>query len=359
MLVSLGAPLAAQACSTHLPKPFEGADAAVPLDSGGADDASIAAPIPREDAGPCGPKDYIPAADSGADQCAVYVRYECGLPSNVTQRNNCFFSLAACQTLCQDLYYFNCHAWTDSCVDGSVPDGGVTVECTVCPGVAGRRPDGLRPLRVSRAPRVIGEHLASVAHLEAASVHAFRILRRELADLGAPRLLAKAAARAMRDEARHARVITRLAKKNGAVTARARVRRTRGRTLEAFAIENAVEGCVRETYGALFAQWQAAHAGDPEVATAMARIARDETRHAALAWAIADWVEPRLDPEARARVAVRRAHAVIALERELRGDPDAELVRGAGVPTAAEHRALVRGLVALLWGRGAAPERVA
>jgi hypothetical protein len=57
------------------------------------------------------------------------------------------------------------------------------------------------------------------------------------------------------------------------------------RSLEELAVENAVEGCVRETYGALTAIWQARTAKDPSVAAAVRRIARDETRHAALSWA--------------------------------------------------------------------------
>ena len=52
------------------------------------------------------------------------------------------------------------------------------------------------------------------------------------------------------------------------------------RELEAIAIENAVEGCVRESFGALLATWQAKTAGDARVRAAMKRIARDETRHA-------------------------------------------------------------------------------
>ena len=47
--------------------------------------------------------------------------------------------------------------------------------------------------------------------------------------------------------------------------------------------ENAEEGCVRETFGALLAAHQAAYACDPEVREVMTRIAGDELRHAALA----------------------------------------------------------------------------
>ena len=104
------------------------------------------------------------------------------------------------------------------------------------------------------------------------------------------------------------------------------------RSLAAVAVENAVEGCVRETFGALTASWQAAHARDPHIARTMARIARDETRHAALAWAIARWVEPRLDARARRRIVAARRRAVRTLRRQARAAVPATLVRQAGVP---------------------------
>src|SRR5205823_2406284 len=141
----------------------------------------------------------------------------------------------------------------------------------------------------------LGEHFARVAHLEAASVHAFVRLGRELDAHGAPKRLLDAAARAARDEIRHARVTARIARRFGASPPPARVRQLAVRSLAAVAIENAVEGCVRETFGALVAKWQADHAGDAEVATAMERIARDESDHAALSWAIAGWSAARLD----------------------------------------------------------------
>jgi hypothetical protein len=115
------------------------------------------------------------------------------------------------------------------------------------------------------------------------------------------------------------------------------------------AVENAVEGCVRETYGALVATWQARHARDAEVAAAMASIAADETRHAALSWALAEWIEPKLDARARRRVGRARARAVRDLYRELAREPRAALVEALGVPRAARARALLDGLFAAPW----------
>jgi hypothetical protein len=99
---------------------------------------------------------------------------------------------------------------------------------------------------------------------------------------------------------------------------------------------------VRETYGALLATWQAAHAADPRIRQAMASIAADETCHAALAWAVARRAEARLDALARARVQRAARDGAHDLEREVSRPPAEPLVREAGLPPARVARALVR-----------------
>ncbi|HEX8791622.1 MAG TPA: ferritin-like domain-containing protein [Polyangiaceae bacterium] len=138
---------------------------------------------------------------------------------------------------------------------------------------------------------------------------AFERLARELAHHGAPERLLRALHRAARDEERHADSMGALARKAGASTQRPRLRRTRPRSLEAIALENAVEGCVRETFGAAIVLAQAFTAADPDVRSAMRKIAPDELRHAELARRVARWIEPRLQPAARERVARARARA--------------------------------------------------
>src|SRR6185295_13249702 len=123
------------------------------------------------------------------------------------------------------------------------------------------------------------------------SIHAFRRLARELRAHGAPSDLVNAARACARDEARHARTMARLARAHGATIDRVHVEDVGTRDLEAIARENAVEGCVGETYGALLAIWQAEHAADADVRAAMREIAPDEMRHAALAWAVATWAD--------------------------------------------------------------------
>ncbi|HXU61511.1 MAG TPA: ferritin-like domain-containing protein, partial [Polyangia bacterium] len=82
------------------------------------------------------------------------------------------------------------------------------------------------------------------------------------------------------------------------------------RDIESVARENAVEGCVRETHAALLACSQARAATDPAIRSAMTAIADDETRHAALAWAVDDWSQSLLASAARRRVREARHEAI-------------------------------------------------
>jgi hypothetical protein len=193
----------------------------------------------------------------------------------------------------------------------------------------------------------VGDYLAQMAQNEAASVEAFRELAGALRALGAPEALVREAARSAGDEARHASLMTRAARRSGSEPLRAR-RRAGGRRidLERLARENVVQGCVFETYAALVAHWQARHAGDLDLRRTFARIAADETRHAALAWAIGRWATSRLSADARRRVARARNRAALRLRRSLAHEPDAALVARAGVPDAAHARALLRALEA-------------
>jgi hypothetical protein len=149
-----------------------------------------------------------------------------------------------------------------------------------------------------------------MAWLEAASVGAFRRLARELRAHGAPARLIAAAKASARDEIRHARVMAQLAKKHGSVVPPVVVRDVEHtRDLESVARENAVEGCVGETFGAALAAWDAEHGEHEDVRAAMRDIVDDEMRHAALGWAIAAWAEPHLSHEARVRVQGARDEA--------------------------------------------------
>jgi hypothetical protein len=202
------------------------------------------------------------------------------------------------------------------------PDGTViflsqiTLPAWGCP-VAGRRPEGLQAV-VSPVPcSELGVYFASAAHLEAASVHAFARFARELHALGAPEELVADAWRAALEEIAHTKMVGLIAERFGAEVPEPSIEAPPPRDAFAIALENAVEGCVRETYGALVAWYQAETALDPMVKNAMAQIAEDETRHADLSWRVAQWLEPQLSERERARIDTARSDAFNALRDEL------------------------------------------
>jgi len=199
-----------------------------------------------------------------------------------------------------------------------VRESAESVLCLTQPAACeGRRPIGLKRA-VHGARTGFDCHLAESAWLEAASVDAFRILRRELRAAGAPRRLLRAASRSARDERRHARIAGALARRFGVVVPVVEADAAPRRSLPELALENAIEGCVRETWGALIALRQASRASDAGVRTAMSRIAPDEVRHAELAWAIDRWLSPRLNAEQRREVRRARRAALAELASELR-----------------------------------------
>jgi hypothetical protein len=213
--------------------------------------------------------------------------------------------------------------------------------------LGGRRPAGLADPVPSRTTR-LGAWLARMAHLEAASVDAFEILGRELGVHGAPPALVDATRKAADDERRHARLMTRLARAAGARPSPARVTHAAPRALEEVARENAVEGCVHETFAALLAWRQAFAADDRGIRAAMALIAPDESDHAALSLAIDAWAAERLGGAARRRVREAREEASARLVRDVERAELPELRAAAGLPDGDTARALASALFARL-----------
>ena len=233
--------------------------------------------------------------------------------------------------------------------DGGNAAPGGYLECCFGPGCfTGRRPEGLT-IEASSGDDDVGRYLASVAYLEAASVHAFERLTRELTMHGAPPSLREASRRAEHDERRHAATMRELAARHGVAVPPVKSGPRGVRSLEGIAVENAVEGCVRETFGAAAAIIQARRAADPDVRRAMSSIARDETRHATLAWDLTRWLDTRLRAGARARVAARRRVAIRDLAREATIDPPTAVRLRLGVPSATEGRRLLDALDQMLW----------
>jgi hypothetical protein len=218
--------------------------------------------------------------------------------------------------------------------------------------VEGRRPQGMRAPERS-ADAEVGDYLARSAYLEAASVLAFERLAQDLARLGAPAELVADCLEAAREEVGHAQVVGALARARGAEVAEVQVGEQRTPSRLELAIENVSEGVVRETYGALQALVRARMASAEDVRDAMARIAREETSHAALSARIAVWLETQLSVEERARVVEARRIAIEELRRELADEPSAALRDELGLPSRALALNLVEQLEARVWQQAA------
>lgn len=212
----------------------------------------------------------------------------------------------------------------------------------------GRRPAGLRAGATGGRTR-IGAFLARAAHLEAASVQAFYKLVRELRVLGAPGPLRAGVLDAMLDEVRHAQDVGELARAYGGEIARPQVDTTGLRSAYEMALDNVAEGCVRETFGALQATYQAETAADPRVRGLMAQIAQDESRHAELAWQLQAWLEPRLSEHERTQVAAERARVLDTLAADLEVELSCEEHATLGFPTPDVSRGLLRSLSQALY----------
>lgn len=217
--------------------------------------------------------------------------------------------------------------------------------------IEGRRPTGLVAAEGTTSwLSSTAACLAEIAHMEMAAVLAFDDLVAQLEALGAPPELVTRARRAKRDEVFHAKIATKLARRFGAEPRRPKVDGTKRDPFAtdaafALAIENATEGCVREAYGALVAAFQAAHAADPAIRDAFARIAREEAAHAELSFAIDEWLTHQLSPAELAAVASAKAEAWSSLALACEADVAPEVARTCGMPRPEEARQLLAALV--------------
>lgn len=261
------------------------------------------------------------------------------------------YSDAWCARVCGDTY---------SCQATLTASGQPAVACeSNCNyGVGcGRRPAGLPPFQSTDAD-ALQAYFDRAAYLEQASVTAFRRLAVELAMHGAPDPLVSGALVAACEEEDHAAAMRYLA------------RRARGegheralptapacpseeldmpRALSEIARENMVEGCVRELLGALIACYQAENAQDPEIRSRLQAIAREETGHARLSFAVAEWADGVLDSEERAQVRAARTQAIAELSIEVSQSVPVSMQQAAGWPPVALMQAWVNEAQQSLW----------
>lgn len=208
-----------------------------------------------------------------------------------------------------------------------------TTQSLCSTAVAGRAPAGLLRGRPSVGGGALGDWLSENARLEAASVLAFEELAGELDRFGAPTVLSLAARRSADDERRHARAVRTLADRVSAPRLSIERAPFEERSLAEVALDNAVEGEIRETFGTFVAAMQAERAESLAVRRAYASIAVDEARHALLSFALDDWMLPQLSSRERRGIeAAKRERA--AQFGELVAEPSAELAHALGLPDA-------------------------
>eukprot|EP00756_Hemistasia_phaeocysticola_P058511 Hpha_TRINITY_DN35149_c0_g1::TRINITY_DN35149_c0_g1_i1::g.168374::m.168374 len=152
---------------------------------------------------------------------------------------------------------------------------------------------------------------AAQAAEEAVSVASFAALTLRLMANGAPHILLDECLRAGQDEIQHAKMCRQLARKYKGETGEEVADKLPAHDLSvqpglADLAERAVrEGGIGETLAAASAALGGWIAKDPEVKAVQSQIAADESRHAALAWAVAVWACSR--PEGgEARAALRK-----------------------------------------------------
>ncbi len=233
---------------------------------------------------------------------------------------------------------------------GAADDGGVVggIQCgTIC---AGRALDGVSvvesPADVLRERDSFARYLAECARLEAIAVVAFEHLADELARLNAPVDLIERAKVAAVDERRHTDAMRSLAAARNAPELAFSFEPPSDRSLFALALENRVEGCVRETFGAALAAYQAEHAEDQGLRAALPAIAVEELSHAQWSWDLDDWLQTQLTTAQRAALDRAQVEAIDALRAET---TDPTLIARAGMPGPAAAHAMVAQLRASLW----------
>lgn len=288
---------------------------ASPSDGSTDEDGTIVSPPPDADAAPLSPID-ISDCSIGPNQCAWLYDLSCVLAK---------FGIADGGTLSEeDLKRIVNAQMQKPCV---VENG--KLRCGFyCPG--GRPPSRAVLRGVAHDPTTLAGFFAESATQEAASVLGFQELARTLASFRAPQRFRRWARRSAREERRHERRMNAEARKRGLVPRHVRSLRPARRSLEAFARDNLVEGCIVEAYSALLLLWLGEHS-PPAFRQMFRSIARDEIAHAALAFEIHAWARSRLDVLERRAIQEAMVETFRSLGEAAAIAPSAELA-ALGVP---------------------------
>ena len=229
----------------------------------------------------------------------------------------------SCSTLCYEqsgtYYDYLCSCdYTGPDSDGNHP---VTCEYTMC-AVEGRGHGNIAKLRQATGTSEINRYFIRAYHAEASSVAAFVQLRAELKQHGAPKELLQRCMKAAVQEVHHARMMAKLIRDVGECIPELDFGSFSKRSMFNLALDNAVEGCIFETYSALKAHYQSKHATDPRVLAVMKVIAPDETDHAQLAWDIHHFLMSKLSEDEQEQVRHAQHYAVQQLITQAKSEVD-------------------------------------
>ena len=172
------------------------------------------------------------------------------------------------------------------------------------------------------------------------------VLKKELEDLHAPLEFYQRCQRAAEQEVMHARLMAKQCFKENSSPPPLKFGQLPKRSIFELAMDNAIEGCVFETYAALRAHYQANHAQDLNIKKIMKLIAKDETEHAQLAWDIHQWLMKQLTKQQQLEIHRAQQKAFEKLAQEVAKDAQTELGHQLGNPQETLVHELANALVA-------------
>ena len=223
-----------------------------------------------------------------------------------------------------------------------------------CPKpVPGRAPNGLHlgscETTIQSSVNILGQYLADMAAMETAAITAFEYLARELEAYDAPQALITRAREAVVEETRHAEMAGLLSASYDADMPEVRVDDFCLRSLYEIALENAVEGCVNETFAAACGLWQSESAELEVFRQVIGHITEEEMGHAELSWDIHQWVMPQLSELEQEQIRIAQVEAIESLVVDFRQESNPELQKAFGLPTRDDAACLFAKLKDSVW----------
>lgn len=215
--------------------------------------------------------------------------------------------------------------------------------------VVGRIPAGAYIQEQPDKTSVLGMYFSNMAAMETAAVTAFRYLTRELEAYQAPDELVRMARAAIDEEIDHAEMAGLLSQAYATPVPEVRVDDFQLRSLFEIALENAVEGCVNETFAAACGIWQHEHAEHEAFRAVMGRVAEEESGHAELSWGIHSWIMQQLTEAQQQHIRQAQRETVAALESSFKVENDVVLRQAVGLPGVEDAARLFQELRGQLW----------